>query len=67
MSTNKLTPTQLKDAKDILARLEHATDLTAWETSFYESITEQVDDAAPWLTPRQWEILEELDEKKGSA
>lgn len=65
MSTNTLNATELQRAKDILARLEHAPDLTSWETGFYESLTEQIEDAEPWLTPRQWEILEELDQKKG--
>ena len=60
-----LPPTELQPIKDILARLEHA-DLTQWETGFFESITEQTDEAAPWLTPRQREILDEIDQKKGA-
>lgn len=62
--SNKLTAVQLQKAKDMLGRLEHAN-LTPWETSFIESVTEQTDADWPWMTARQQEILEKLDGEKG--
>jgi len=62
--SNKLTPKEVSDARDILTRLD-GVHLTAWEMSFIESITEQTDDDEPWLTTRQWEILHKLDGEKG--
>ena len=64
MTPNTLTPLQLTQTKDALARLEHAQ-LTAWEISFLETVTDQTGEDAPWLTGRQREILDELDRKKG--
>jgi len=65
--SNRLTPKELADVKESLANLEHAPNLTAWETSFIESVTEQTDEAQPWLTTRQLEILHELHHEKGGA
>ena len=63
---NTLTAKELRDARDLLARLDGEPTLTPWETSFIESITEQTDQNEPWLTTRQWEILRKIDDEKGA-
>ncbi len=62
--SNKLTALQRTQIKDALARLEHAQ-LTPWEISFLETVTDQTGEDEPWLTDRQREILNTLDSEKG--